>query len=757
MKLNDANAYSEELQNIFFDHIGKSLSDLVEKIDKSPEIIKKEVQYYDNNKLVQKDIRLQIINKANILGSYETKNFLINHFKYMKKLYKDDFLSQLNLEDVFLKESQFSYKTIFYLNALIQADHPNNIEMLCNEYYQFVDCFLLLLNQLIAKIDCNKKLISADISKDEKARNFNYELYNTFELLCTAQSNTAFKNKVIALKGTFFAQLDQFLTKIIAHRNIFRLDLLAKSMLCVVILELGVFGDDLERLEAAIDLEKIVNLLEQVEFVEEFSKKGDEKYSFICDMIDIVCYLSKTEYFIMNFAKSEKLFKLIYNSYKKLPKKLAKFDILIFTLIEQGNTFTFDRQKENFELAKEKYGCDMAGFEAMDKVKNLTSGGTSLLSKYNTDYIYKYEVDRKLYEHLKIYEIISSYLETKFSNGKILMSEDAKQRIQISMEYIVQNQKFRTRFFDKNILEFLRIIYHELRAVAENSMSAEQIRLQDKLYSFTSKICALCNAQSLSYSLKHFLVDLLNDVLKNAAHEQPQFEAQLALTQFTGEEEIVTKLYKQKQISGTLMTLVCEKNQSISNAAYELLSNICYCDEVLQDIYDKKAMRFNLLKSMELCNLWLREDHIKNPDKVYHELAHRDMTYRFPICINIQCILTSIPGFPQELISKFEAQPVLSFLKRLKDPKVQNDLKFKFEYLAKHTKPVELGESETNGSVFEEAKSVQTDQSFMEKNGILDILERTPEVMKAFDDKIKGLDDFLRQCKGAQVGNEIFS
>ena len=87
------------------------------------------------------------------------------------------------------------------------------------------------------------------------------------------------------------------------------------------------------------------------------------------------------------------------------------------------------------------------------------------------------------------------------------------------MEYIVQNQKFRTRFFDKNILEFLRIIYHELRAVGENSMSAEQIRLQDKLYSFTSKICALCNAQSLTYSMKHFLVDLLNDVIKNAAHE----------------------------------------------------------------------------------------------------------------------------------------------------------------------------------------------------------------------------------------------
>ena len=117
MKLHEQNKYSEDVCNIFLDHVGKSLSDLVEKLDKLEEVIKSEVEYFDKNKLNEKDTRLKLINQANELGSYEAKNFLINHFKYVKKLYGDEFMKELNLEDVFLKESQFSYKSIFYLNA----------------------------------------------------------------------------------------------------------------------------------------------------------------------------------------------------------------------------------------------------------------------------------------------------------------------------------------------------------------------------------------------------------------------------------------------------------------------------------------------------------------------------------------------------------------------------------------------------------------------------------------------------------------
>ena len=96
-------------------------------------------------------------------------------------------------------------------------------------------------------------------------------------------------------------------------------------------------------------------------------------------------------------------------------------------------------------------------------------------------------------------------------------------------------------------------MFNELKAAGDTNMSPEQFRLRDKIYSFTTKICACCVANSLSYSLKHFLVDLLNECTKNTQHELPHFEALLGLTQFTSDnEEIVLKLYHQKKLWVTL-------------------------------------------------------------------------------------------------------------------------------------------------------------------------------------------------------------
>lgn len=68
-------------------------------------------------------------------------------------------------------------------------------------------------------------------------------------------------------------------------------------------------------------MEKILELFKNIDFVEASSSKGDEKYSYICDIVDMVCYLSKAEYFICKFAKSDLLFKQMNEAFKKLPKK----------------------------------------------------------------------------------------------------------------------------------------------------------------------------------------------------------------------------------------------------------------------------------------------------------------------------------------------------------------------------------------------------------------------------------------------------
>jgi len=93
------------------------------------------------------------------------------------------------------------------------------------------------LNQLIKKIDLNSKEIKENIL--ESSKDFNYELYNTFELLVMSLTNSTFIDKILTLKTTFFTLLDTFLSKVMENTTagLFRLDLLAKSMLCVTVLQ----------------------------------------------------------------------------------------------------------------------------------------------------------------------------------------------------------------------------------------------------------------------------------------------------------------------------------------------------------------------------------------------------------------------------------------------------------------------------------------------------------------------------------------
>jgi hypothetical protein len=95
-------------------------------------------------------------------------------------------------------------------------------------------------------------MVSLGTDTDE-IKKFNYELYNTFDLLVMSISNKTFMGKVHELRGTWFTLFDTFLLKIMDYQKFFRYDLLAKSMLCLTIMELGVFGDDQSRLEEAIN------------------------------------------------------------------------------------------------------------------------------------------------------------------------------------------------------------------------------------------------------------------------------------------------------------------------------------------------------------------------------------------------------------------------------------------------------------------------------------------------------------------------
>jgi hypothetical protein len=141
----DTSNISLDAQNVFIDFVGRNLSDLSEQLKKTPKpctVVNSEINAYNQTFIDTKDTRLAFISNANRLNTWESKNFLMNYFKYIGVLFADeDMLQKLDLSDVFLKEKHFSYESIFYLNALIHTDYPKNLESLCSNYYQFMDCF----------------------------------------------------------------------------------------------------------------------------------------------------------------------------------------------------------------------------------------------------------------------------------------------------------------------------------------------------------------------------------------------------------------------------------------------------------------------------------------------------------------------------------------------------------------------------------------------------------------------------------------
>jgi hypothetical protein len=462
--------------------------------------------------------------------------------------------------------------------------------------------------------------------------------------------------------------------------------------------------------------------------------KLEEKFSFISDMIDIVCYLCKSETFILKFAKSEKLFELIWQNYKLLPKTLARYPGLVYSLVELGNTFTYDRERDNFEIAAGKYGCDMEGFAKLDEVKQKVEGGGSLRSKYNKAYIRESNIDLKLYKNLQIYNIISDYFEKNLKNTSFQLTQKQQMTMLNQMEFIAGNRNCRSGFFNKHIFEFLRLIYNQKDEYGANT-DPEMIRVRERLFSFISKISALCVPDSLTYNMKYFVVDMLVSCVEKTTSELSHFEAVLGLTQFSSSDsQLALKLYSGYRIMGLLMSTICDENPHVGNAGYELLSNIVMCDKVLEDIHEGLGMRSHLTKAFNVANLYLDGNRRVGGGPIT-QLVHENITHKFPTCINILCIVCCVPGLAKELMLEFEWENVVAFLRVIEDRAVIDALAFKFKYVMENMQEATVdGNKENSGPVLKEV------------TGTVKLLG-DKEVLAKFKGSEAVLDQFLGFCK----------
>ena len=114
-------------------------------------------------------------------------------------------------------------------------------------------------------------------------------------------------------------------------------------------------------------LSKVGQLLELAESLEQPTfEHGD----FVSDILDILNYICKSENHVGRVANNNEIFTLIR---KAIEKVKAGRHLVLHSALSLAASLLNDKTKRNFEIANNKWGCDMEGFLLLEKVREKSS------------------------------------------------------------------------------------------------------------------------------------------------------------------------------------------------------------------------------------------------------------------------------------------------------------------------------------------------------------------------------------------------
>lgn len=120
-------------------------------------------------------------------------------------------------------------------------------------------------------------------------------------------------------------------------------------------------------------LSKVVKLLKMTESVKNSEYNEVE---FLNDVIDILCYISKSEGHVMKLAQNNEIYKILKTQLDLIPNKSQT---LLHTVVSLASSLIDDKTTKNQELAQEKWGADMEGFKLMEELRKKVASDVRLL------------------------------------------------------------------------------------------------------------------------------------------------------------------------------------------------------------------------------------------------------------------------------------------------------------------------------------------------------------------------------------------
>lgn len=238
-----------------------------------------------------------------------------------------------------------------------------------------------------------------------------------------------------------------------------------------------------------------------------------DRSAFLTDVIDALTFVCKSEQHVGRVARDDRIFDLLRQAIGSV--KTGR-QVVLHAAISFGASMLADKTKRNFEIANDKWGCDMEGFLMLEQVRAKASKETAtLLGSYGQKEIQEAGVKKKLLKDLGIANLLAEYcVDLQVERQSALVTESLLDLL----TDLAEDKATRPCLVSRALFAYLHEIF---------SSKSSSAKVKAKVGELVASIGSAVNPASLSYGLQQFVVDLAVEAMQTSSKELVIFESLL--------------------------------------------------------------------------------------------------------------------------------------------------------------------------------------------------------------------------------------
>ena len=596
------------------------------------------------------------VERVSRVNSKQCKQFLLILFKTISKVCGCHIYKLLFKNVAHLYRDNFSFQSILLMNSIVLSDYPLTLEVFVKDEKLFIPSVDLLVQHL-AHLLANSPVL------DDSAL---FKLENTYQLLHLCVSNRPFLAATAASPTDFRENLKKMLEASYLQLPHMPPHVLAKCLICITVVIIEVFPASTDLLDELIPLSKIAYLLKIADTTAALPFDLSE---FVSDVLDILNYICKSENHVSRVAANTEIYKLIKTAIDHVKQNRH---LVLHSAIAIASSLLSDKTKRNFEIANDKWGCDMEGFMLLEKIRDKASKQTpTLVGKYSKVDIKASRVKMKLLKDMSIASYIAEYFVELKANT---LSSITHENILLFLLDLAEEKEYRCYMVNRALFVYLNEVF-----TAKDSSK----RAKKDISTLIATIGSAINPQSLSYMLQYFVVDVLCHTIEDSAQELYIFEALLALTNFTGySHEFGDRIFFKNKVWVVVYGHIFDENPYIGNSAIEVLNNLLLNEKVFERVMSTDGFDGQLQQLFSVCDGYIScgvKDYLKEKKQAVEHSSH---LVKIKTMLSILCIIDDVPDKMLKYIKHLKLASVCSLYLQVKDQEFLEDLTMKLKFLA---------------------------------------------------------------------------